>query len=327
MSKINELPLISIVFPNWNGKELTLNLIKSLENLNYPHNKLQIICVDNGSNDGSQAAINKAFKDLEKQNWHKVKLICLRKNMGAVEAYNIGFDQSIKDNVDYVWKLDNDIMVTPDSLKNLLEPMQNNKKLGITGSVVFPLYSYTSNEENYKGLAEIGCKINFLTTIVTKKEITFEEYKSIPSSEIYTDIDYSIGCSNLISKKVFEKIGLLNDDFFLYYDDSYFAHVAKEEGFEIGTVMNSEVFHKGSASTGGIMKPLGIYFTTLSEMLFFSKTMNNFIFIIYYPYILIKRLLLTLFRLIKQKNLLLLIQGCWFFIKANLAFIGKIYNN
>lgn len=319
-------PVIAIVFPNWNAKDITLNLIKSLENLDYPHNKLQIICIDNGSSDGSQTAIKDMFNSLEKKQWNRAKLISFRKNMGAVEAYNVGFSEALSDkNVDYVWKLDNDIMVKPDSLKNLLTGLENNDKLGIVGSVVFPLYSYDSYEENYKGSAEIGCKINFVTTIITKKEITFSEYSKMTKSEIFTDIDYSIGCSNLIRREVFEKIGLLDDDFFLYYDDSYFAYSARKAGYLLGTVMNSEIFHKGSASTGGIMKPLGIYFTTLSELIFFKKTMTRLLFVIYYPYISIKRFLLTIFRLLKQRHLSLLIKGIWFYIKGNFAFLGKLY--
>lgn len=314
------MKFISIVFPNWNGKEHSLRLLDSLEDLDYPKEKMEIICVDNGSNDGSQSEIRKKFSDMD-GTWSRLLLIENEKNIGAAPAYNIGFRAAEK-NFDFIWKLDNDIILCKDALNKLLEKFEENSKLGIVGSAVFPLFSYSDFEENFKGNAEVGCRINFLTTVVTKKEVNFAELKSMDAR--YRNIDYSIGCSNLISRKVFDTVGLLDEDFFLYYDDSYFAYRTRLFGFGLMTALDSIVFHKGSASTGGIMKPLGIYYTTLSELLFFKKAMNQFVFLFYYPFIIIKRFFLTALRLIRQKDFALLRDGIIMYFSANKKFLEQV---
>jgi GT2 family glycosyltransferase len=281
---------------------------------------MQIICIDNGSDDGSPESIDQFFREKMSKNWCSLTLIRKEKNIGAPKAYNIGFKKSLEDGADFIWKLDNDIYVEKDSLVKLIDKFHIDSKIGIAGSVVFPLYSYNNFVENYKGLAEIGCKINFFTTNVTKKMVKFDKLSEIKNN-IFEDIDYSIGCSNLIKKDVFDLIGLLDEDFFLYYDDSYFAYLARKAGFSLLTATDSIVFHKGSASTGGIMKPLGIYYTTLSELLFFKKTMTKVKFLFYYPLIFFKRLLLTVYRLIKQRKIEMIKRGLSMFLKANLTFL------
>lgn len=309
---------ISIVIINWNGKDHTLKLLESIKKLNYESKCLEIICVDNGSDDGSVDAIKKFYNNLEKNKWRGLRLISFKKNMGVTKAYNAGYKKA--KNFEYLWKLDNDLILEKNSLNKLVEKFEQNKQVGIVGSAVFPLYSYTNLKENYKGKAEIGCKIDFLTTGVFKKEMSYKELKSIKNN-IYQDITYSIGCSNLIKKKVLDKIGFLDEDFFLYYDDSYFSYKTKKAGFKLITATDSIVFHKGSASTGGIMKPLGIYFTTLSELLFFRKTIKMPLFIIYYPFIFIKRFILTIYRLIVQKDIKMLFEGIGKFFSANFKFL------
>jgi len=307
---------VSIVFVNWNGKANVEMLLDSVLSLDFKI-KLSIICVDNGSKDGSQDLIRKKFKKLESRGV-SCQLVELENNIGISRACNIGFREAIRIGAEFVWRLDNDIVLDTESLNSLLKEINKSKNIGIVGSVVFPLVNSESLKNNLKYKCEIGCKISFLTASIFKNMSTYEKIKKLDN--LYTDVDYSIGCSNLIRKEVFDKNGFLDEDFFLYYDDSYFSYLAKRNGFIIGTNPKSIVFHKGSASTGGIMKPLGIYYTTLSELLFFKKIMGKSTFNFYLPFIVLKRLCLTMFRMSKYKSINYLYEGAVSFFKANIQF-------
>jgi hypothetical protein len=248
-------------------------------------------------------------------------LIKNKTNYGASHAYNQGIKKYYK-YFDFVWKLDNDVVVDKNSLKNLLNKFKIIQNLGITGSVIFPLYSTNDYVMNFKGKGEIGCKINNITTIVSKKLITKKDCSTF-SQYLYEDLDYLIGCSNLIKKEVFNEIGLFDESFFLYYDDSYFCITAKRKGFKVVTATDSIVFHKGSASTGGVFKPLGIYYATLSELIFFKKTMFSLKFVFYFPLIFVKRIMLTLVRLLGIKDFSNLISALFMVIKANYSFLSQ----
>ncbi|MGD9344422.1 MAG: glycosyltransferase, partial [Candidatus Aminicenantes bacterium] len=88
-------PEVLTVIVNWNGKEDVLECLASLAKLNYSKDKLRILVVDNGSSDGSQAAISKAYPD--------VALIENEKNKGYVRAVNQGIEHGLAGGVSYIW--------------------------------------------------------------------------------------------------------------------------------------------------------------------------------------------------------------------------------
>lgn len=244
--------------------------------------------------------------------------------MWAVIAYNEWYRQS-NPQMNFLWKLDNDILLDKDSLNKLLEKFLMDNALWVVGSIVFPLLSYTDMKINLNWIWEIGCKINFLTTNITKKTAYYNELENFNNNQ-YKNLSYSIWCSNLIKKEVLDNIWFLDPDFFLYYDDSYFSYKTKKAWYWLLTATNSIVYHKWSASTWGIMKPLGVYYTTLSENIFFFKCMPKIVFYFYFPLIFIKRLFLTIFRLIKSKKIKILVEWINMFLKANKNFITHNWN-
>ncbi len=309
---------ISIVLLNWNGRKDIIGLLSSLEKINYQKKYIEIIVVDNGSTDNSQVEIKSKFKNMSEK-WMRLLLIENNTNVGVTAGHNIGFRKT-SSNIDYIWILDNDVIVDPESLNNLLKKFIKDENLGISGSIIFPLISYNDMQKNLNEKGEIGCKVSYFSTNIYKKDINYSETSKFKDFT-YKNMDYCIGCSNMFKKEILEKVGYLDEDFFLYYDDTYFAYCVSQAGFNIVTALDSIVYHKGHASTGGVHKPLGIYYTTLSELIFFRKTMGKLKFSIYFILIFFKRFLLAIFRLIKQKDIPLLFEGINMFIKANLDFL------
>lgn len=125
-------PFISIIIPNWNGKIDTLECLKSLSELDYPKEQIEVIVVDNGSSDGSQPAIKEKVQSMINEKWRKLKLIELPENVGIPEAYNIGFRNSGKE-VYALLRLDNDVELKKDCLQRLVLRLRSDNRIGIVG--------------------------------------------------------------------------------------------------------------------------------------------------------------------------------------------------
>ncbi len=102
-------PFVSVVFPNRNGKDDTLECLNSLRKLEYPKNRLEIIISDNGSTDGSQKAIKELFSTMKNERWYNLKLIENKQNLGPCVARNKGIEKANK-RYKYIWLMDNDIV-------------------------------------------------------------------------------------------------------------------------------------------------------------------------------------------------------------------------
>lgn len=215
---------IGIVLLNWNGWKDTAACIDSLKQLEC-HN-YTIIVVDNDSTDNS-------VKELSKID--NIVLLQSKSNLGFSGGCNIGIEFALQNNCQYVWLLNNDTIVDSMALCYLLEQFSLNSKAGIVGSAIF-----------YFGKNEIQCygggKIHPLTGIS----------HFVKCSKKIDSLEYISGASMLVTKEVFEKIGLLSNEFFLYWEDTEFCFRAKRAGFELVVAKNSTVRHKEQASANKV---------------------------------------------------------------------------
>ena len=127
-------PFVSIIFPNWNGKNDVFDCLNSLRKLDYPKDKLEIIICDNGSTDGSQEAIKQRFSTMANEGWFALKLIEIKRNIGPSLARNKGTAAS-EENFSYIWMIDNDIVVDIKAINEMLKISEISGKIGILGSV------------------------------------------------------------------------------------------------------------------------------------------------------------------------------------------------
>lgn len=165
---------------------------------------------------------------LEYNNFEKIVIDNDKNNRGFAGGNNIGIKQALEKNTDYVLLLNNDTIVEPDFLKKLIEKGESNEKNGILGPVIY--------EHNSKKIHFAGGKINWLYT------------KGIHKTKEVLETDYITGCCMLIKRKVIEEIGLMLEDYFLYFEDVDYCLKARKRGFKCIVVPKSKIWHKVSQS-------------------------------------------------------------------------------
>ncbi len=224
-------PTVLITIINWNGKDDILECLASLRKLNYPEDKYKILVIDNGSSDGSQAAISRDHPE--------VCLIENKKNLGYVRAVNQGIDYGLNMNADYIWIFNNDVIVEQHSLMELISVGEQEKTAGVIAPVIF---SYHRPDV----IDNIGYQINFWTGRLKKLKYGRDIFRN--RADKIADVDTILGCSNLIKTDVFRKIGLFRTEYELYFEETDFNVRARKGDFRVVVVKGAQVWHKNAST-------------------------------------------------------------------------------
>jgi len=219
---------------NLNGGRDVLECLESLEN-----EKAKILVVDNGSTDGSVVEIRKKFS--------RVKIIENKKNLGFTAGNNIGIRYALKQGAEAILLLNHDTVVEKGFLESLLEN---------PADIVGPVIKF---KRKGKIIYDHGGKVDR----IFGRNYHLELGKIGKTKEI----DYVSGCAILIRRPVFKKIGLLDEAYFIFYEDADFCLKARRAGFKIAVEPKSLIFHKLSE---GKKKPWRMHFHLLK---------SNFIFV------------------------------------------------
>jgi len=232
-----------VLILNTNGKKDTLECLESLRKTKAP---IEIVVIDNASTDNSVAAIKKKFP--------KIKIIENKKNLGFAGGNNAGIRYALKNGADEVILLNNDVIVPPGSIRNLVSNPSD-----ITGCVL-------KFKRNGILVYDLGGYINWWIGRATHEEV--KNKKDIgPKTP-----DYISGAAMCIRRKVFEKIGLLDERFFIYYEDADFCTRTKRAGFKIAVEPKAIIFHKLSAFKGR-RSLFSLYHNLRSNLLFINKNL------------------------------------------------------
>jgi GT2 family glycosyltransferase len=193
-------------------------------------------------------------------------------NYGFAEGNNIGIDFALKNlNPDYIMLLNNDTIVDKDFLKILVEEGEANIKVGLLGP---KMYYY----DNPKVIWCIGGKIDW--KLARGLHVGIDETDIGQYSE-KMNFDYINGSGILIKRNVLEDIGLLDEKFFLYFEETDLALRASKNGYDSTYIPHAKIWHKVSKSGGGIKKEIGLYYITRNRWIFMKKWANKSDFVIF----------------------------------------------
>ncbi len=313
---------VSIIILNWNGWKDTVECLESVYHLDYDN--YNVVVVDNGFEDKSIEMIreyasgkleiksnfvdmdiknknlrlfeytnvelkslideSKKFDDLESNN--KLILIKNDNNDGFSVGNNIGIKFSIEIlNPKYILLLNNDTVVDRNFLKEMISFADNKKKVGIVGPKVY----YYDNPDQ---IAYIGHNVNLCTARISDPDLKFDKYDSTPLK-----IDFVVGCGLLIKTGVIEDIGLLDPDYFLYYEDVDWCLRAKNKSYDTFYIPTSILWHKIPLNQSRSLN--SYYYGNRNSFLFVKK--NNYSINILFCYIqlIINKSILSLYLLVK----------------------------
>ncbi|KUK74346.1 MULTISPECIES: glycosyltransferase family 2 protein [Methanobacterium] len=287
-------PRVSIVVLNWNGWEDTIECLESLFQINYPN--FDVILVDNASEDDSLEKIRnycsghlpvkssffnynshnkpitvyeyyetfkkdkRPLKNENLTNKH-ITLIKNSENRGFPGGNNVGIKFALEFfDPDYILLLNNDTVVDENFLGELIKNGDSND-VGIMGPKI---YFYDEPQTIWSAGCKISWKLSRGIQIGTN-EVDTGQYNEI------NEVEYVSGSAFLIKTEIIKRIGLMDEDYFLYFEESDWTLRANQEGFKSLYVPTSCIWHKVSRSGGGISNPIGLYYITRNRWIFMRK--------------------------------------------------------
>lgn len=230
--------MVAIVLVNYNGANDTIDCVKSLQKLTYTNYK--IIIVDNKSSDDSAEKLAQ-FSDAE-------DIVFLRadKNNGFSAGNNIGIQYALnKLHSDYIWLLNNDTVVEPTALSALIEGFKDPKNSNIAITTAKTYYF-----KNKTMLWYAGGSISSRTARTEHWSYGAIEGDKNLSKEKSKVVTFVSGCCMLIKREVFDRVGTLDEDYFLYEEDADYCLKVLAAGYQMLYCPRAIIYHKVNASTG-----------------------------------------------------------------------------
>ncbi len=222
---VSDNPKVGIVICNWNKKEYVLNCIKSVIEQEYDDYDLYV--VDNASTDGSVEAI--------RENFPQVNLIVNEENLGGSGGFNTGLKRIMAEGkYKYTYLLDNDVVLDNNALKELVTTMERDPQTGIVGSAIYQM-------DHPDKLQTLGAFIDWQRA-ETKPHLVGVTEDLVPEKDF--EVDYVIACSLLVRNECLSRVGLMDQEYFLYFDEIDWCTRLKRAGYRILAVPSSRVWHK-----------------------------------------------------------------------------------
>jgi hypothetical protein len=246
-------PKVFIVILNWNGISDTLECLRSLMQLTYP--RWQAIVVDNGSHCDEAAVIE--------TNFPAVTVVRNRKNLGYAAGNNVGIRHAVEHSADYIWLLNNDTVVAPDSLSELIEAGQKHMHVALLSPVI---YHYEHPEEIQFAGSVLEPDWEELTTLRSVEEA--EKYQRARSLTLW-------GTALLLKREVIDMVGHLNEQYFAYHEDLDYCLRALAAGFRTRVEPAAAVFHKSGRALGSEESPLKEYLLVRNWYLFWRSYLRG----------------------------------------------------
>lgn len=251
---------VSIITVNHNTRELLRNSLMSI----YEKTTgviFDVYVVDNGSIDGSQRMVKEVFP--------KVKLIENDANLGFAKANNIAIRKS---NAKYCFLLNPDTMLLNNAVKIFFDFMEkeDNQDVACCGGSIYdesmtPRIAYGNFPSIKQIIFDLGLKHFFRNYYKNHVSITVESH-----DDSLKDVDYITGAAIFIRKTVLDKLGYLDEDFFLYYEDTELSYRMRENGFRAIIIPQAKIIHLIGQSQDSLSNQ-AIYFAEKSKYIYFEK--------------------------------------------------------
>lgn len=235
---------------NWNRADDTMMCLRSI--LRQGVRRPNIVVVDNGSVDGSAELIIDKFPEVE--------VLRLPLNEGFSGGHNRAFRHGMEKGRKFFLLLNNDARLAPDALTALLSAADANPVRGVLGAWVL-------QDTEEPRLESRGVRFSPMSGRMI--HLGFDEAPPEPGP--VENVTAVSGCAMLVRREVLDRVGLLNDEYFAYFEDIDLCLRAARAGFLVASVPAARVIHRGKATLGGAASPHWVYYAIRNHLLLLSR--------------------------------------------------------
>lgn len=256
---------VAIILVNWNGYDFTRACLESLRKVDFPD--FRVILVDNASQNQEGTRLKKTFPE--------IVLIENAENLGFAGGNNVGIRHALGQGFSHVLLLNNDTEVEPDFLGEMMRKFNQNPGLGVVQPLILFLHEPKKIwSAGGKWIPSLGRAI----TLGDRAPISDYRFKK-------SEIDWATGCCMLISGEALLKTGLLNEQYFAYFEDVEWSLRFREAGYGISLAEKAIIYHESGASSKkknaeGILSPKVFYYHVRNQFLLLkrNKTIGGLIY-------------------------------------------------
>ena len=239
---------VHVVILNWNRWPDTVRCVTSVMGSDYA--EVTVWVVDNGSTEGDA--------DELLAQWPSVQLICNPANVGFAAGVNVGIERALQAGADYIFTLNNDAIVDPCCLTELVQAAEADEGRGIVGPKIYylelPSHIWFAGADRHQWLLSL---LDF-----------GRGQPDGPRWQQAKEVTYLTAGAMLTRRELFEEIGLFDPHYFMYYEDCNFALKAVTAGYKLWYTPAAKVWHQVAASTGGEGSVMEIFYRTESVFRF-----------------------------------------------------------
>ncbi|MFA6197925.1 MAG: glycosyltransferase family 2 protein [Patescibacteria group bacterium] len=222
---MNSTPKIAVILVNWNGQTYLPDCLRSLAVTKYPADRWQIVMIDNHSTDASVLFAKSEFPN--------VVVIENSTNLGFSAANNQGIRWALEHGFEVVVLLNYDTTVAPDWLMELAIQSQSDPKIGAVQAKIL-LHDHPEQ------INTVGNKLQYLGFGYSGNYLEVDS----PAFDQPKEIAYPSGAAFLLTKAAVERVGVLDEDLFMYHEDLDLGWRLWLAGFKVTNAPKSRVFHK-----------------------------------------------------------------------------------
>lgn len=239
-------PELSFIIVSWNARKFLLDCLASIEETR-GELTVEIIVVDNGSTDGSGAAV--------KEHFPQVNLIETGENLGFAKANNIGLRAAAGR---YYCLVNSDVVLLPGCQQQLLETMDSHPRIGLGGPRVLNADRTLQHScRRLPTLLNLFARALALDTLFPRVERLAGSFMYYFNHGEMREVEALSGCCWIARREAVEQVGLLDERFFIYSEDIDWCKRFHDAGWAVTFLPQAEVIHFGGASSGN--EPLRFY--------------------------------------------------------------------
>jgi GT2 family glycosyltransferase len=245
---------LAVVVLNWNGWEDTAQLLPTLARARVPAGwTARVLVVDNGSTDDSPRKLRETFPDVD--------VLALPENLRFAGGNNRGLARALDDGADAVMLLNNDTAADPGLYEKLLQALDEDPGAGAASPLIY--HAPPSDRIWYGG----GRCVPALG-LTAHRAI---RSRDVGQFAVVEETGYLTGCCLLARREAWERVGPLDEAYFIYAEDADWSLRARRAGYRLLFVPTARLWHRVSASSGGAMSPWKIYQRLRANLTLFAR--------------------------------------------------------